>query len=103
MSHRLSRDSVVSLTSNKSSFPIWAKREKKVSFQETQILLCLLNKLNKLVDNDTKYMTDLNELFNFKQLIEEPTRVSLITFSIIHRIATAFARNIVGSQALKKL
>ena len=42
-------------------------------------------------------MLDLYELFSFKQLIEEPTRVTLTTSSIIDHIATTSARNIVKS------
>ena len=29
------------------------------------------------IDNESKHMLDLCELFSFKQLIEEPTRVTL--------------------------
>ena len=42
-------------------------------------------------------MLDLYELFNFKQRIMEPTRVTLTTTSIIDQIATTCAGNIVGS------
>ena len=42
-------------------------------------------------------MLDLYELFSFKQLIEEPIRVTLTTSSIIDHIATTSARNIVKS------
>ena len=47
------------------------------------------------IDNDTKQMTGLYELFSSKQLIEEPTRVTLTTSSIIDRVATTCARKIV--------
>ena len=47
------------------------------------------------IDNDTKHMTGLYELFSFKQLVEEPTRVTLTTSSIIDHVATTCARNIV--------
>ena len=40
-------------------------------------------------------MTGLYELFSFKQLVEEPTRVTLTTSSIIDHVATTCARNIV--------
>ena len=43
------------------------------------------------IDNDTKHVTSLYELFSFKQLI----RVILTTSSIIDHIATTCARNIV--------
>ena len=47
------------------------------------------------IDNDSKHMLDLYELFGFKQLIEGPTRVTLSTSSTIDHIATTCARNIV--------
>ena len=49
------------------------------------------------IDNDSKHMLDLYELFSFTQLIEEPTRVTLTTSSIIDHVATTCARNIVKS------
>ena len=49
------------------------------------------------IDNNSKHMLDLYELFSLKQLIEEPTRVTLTTSSIIDHIATTSARNIVKS------
>ena len=49
------------------------------------------------IDNNSKHMLDLYELFSFKQLIEGPTRVTVTTSSIIDHIATTHARNIVKS------
>ena len=49
------------------------------------------------VDNNSKHMLDLYELFSFKHLVEEPTRVTLTTSSIIDHITTTCARNIVKS------
>ena len=49
------------------------------------------------IDNNSKHMLDLYELFSFKQLVEEPTRVTPTTSSIIDHIATTYARNIVKS------
>ena len=49
------------------------------------------------IDNNSKHMLDLYELFSFKQLVQEPTRVTLTTSSIIDHIATTCARNIVKS------
>ena len=49
------------------------------------------------IDNNSKHMLDLYESFSFKQLVEEPTRVTLTTSSIIDHIATTCARNIVKS------
>ena len=53
------------------------------------------------IDNNCKHMLDLYELFSFKQLVEEPTRVTLTTSSIIDHIATTRARNIVKSGVYK--
>ena len=47
------------------------------------------------VDNDTKHLCDIYELFSFKQLINEPTRVTLSSSTIIDHIATTAAGNIV--------
>ena len=49
----------------------------------------------KLIDNNAKHMANIYELFSFKQLIEEPTRVTLETATIIDHIATTCARDIV--------
>ena len=50
------------------------------------------------IDNDTRHVTSLYELFSFNQLIKEPTRVTLDTSSIIDHIATTCARNIIKSE-----
>ena len=42
-------------------------------------------------------MLDLHEFFSFNQLVEEPTRLTLITSSIIDHIATTSARHCVKS------
>ena len=47
--------------------------------------------------NNSKHIRSLYELFSLKQLIEEPTRVTLTSSSIINHIATTSARNIVES------
>ena len=49
------------------------------------------------IDNETKHLLSLYELFNFEQLINEPTRVTLNTSTIIDHIATTCARNILKS------
>ena len=46
------------------------------------------------IDNDSKHMLDLYELFSFKQLLGRPTRGTLTTSSTIDHIATTYARNI---------
>ena len=52
-------------------------------------------------DNNTKHISSLYELFSFKQLIEEPTRVTLDTATIIDDIATTSPRNIIKSGVLE--
>jgi len=49
------------------------------------------------VDNNTRNLCNLYDLYNFHQLITNPTRVSLTTSSIIDHIATTCARNISNS------
>ena len=49
------------------------------------------------VDNNTNHLCNLYELYNFLQLIKEPTRVTLTTSSIIDHIATTRGRNIAES------
>ena len=49
------------------------------------------------IDNDSKHMLDIYELFSFKQLVEEPSRVMLSTSSVIDHVATTCARNILKS------
>ena len=48
-------------------------------------------------ENNSKHICSLYELFSLKQLIEEPTRATLTTSSIIDHIATISARNIIES------
>ena len=50
---------------------------------------------DQLLDNNAKDMADIYELFSFKQLVGEPTRVTLETATLIDHIATTCARNIV--------
>ena len=46
-------------------------------------------------DNNAIHISSLYELFSLKQLIEEPTRVTLTTSSMIDHVATTSARNII--------
>ena len=46
-------------------------------------------------ENNAKHISSLYELFSLKQLIEEPIRVTLTSSSMIDRIATTSARNII--------
>ncbi len=55
------------------------------------------NDAEQPIDNNPKHMLDIYGLFSLKQLIEEPTRVTLTTASIIDHIATSCPRNIVAS------
>ena len=49
------------------------------------------------VDNNTRHLCNLYDLYNFHQLIMNPTWVSLTTSSLIDHIATTCARNIFNS------
>ena len=44
---------------------------------------------------NAKHISSIYELFSFKQLIEESTRVTLDTATVIDHVATTYARNIV--------
>ena len=46
-------------------------------------------------------MSEVYDLFSFKQLIQEPTRVSLTTSSLIDHIATKCPNNVVDSGVLQ--
>ena len=50
---------------------------------------------DQLIDNNAKHMASIYELFSFRQLIDEPTRVTLETATIIDHVATTCARNII--------
>ena len=52
-------------------------------------------------DNYAKHISSLYELFSFKQLIEEPTRVTLDTATVIDHVATTCPRNIIKSGMLE--
>ena len=52
-------------------------------------------------ENNTKHISSLYELFSLKQLIEEPTRVTLTSSSMIDHIATTSARNIIEARVHK--
>ena len=49
------------------------------------------------MEGNSKHICHFYELFNFQQLIEEPTRVTLNTATIIDHIVTTCRRNIVNS------
>ena len=51
---------------------------------------------DQLIDNNAKHMANTYDLFSFKQLVEQLTRVTLETATIIDHIATTCARDIVG-------
>ena len=52
---------------------------------------------NQPIENHARPMSAMYDLFSFKQLIQEPTRVSLTTSSLIDHIATTCPNNIVDS------
>ena len=52
---------------------------------------------DQTLDNNAKHISSLYELFSFKQLIEEPTRVTLDTATVIDHVATTCPRNIMKS------
>ena len=51
--------------------------------------------LGQSVENNTRHVCDLYELFSFEQLINEPTRVASSSSTIIDHIATTSSSNIV--------
>ena len=53
--------------------------------------------IQKTLDNSAKHISGLYELFSFKQLIEDPTRVTLDTATVIDHVATTCPRNIMKS------
>ena len=54
-------------------------------------------KENQPIENDGRHMSEVYDLFSFKQLIQEPTRVSLTTSKLFGHIATTSLENIVDS------
>ena len=51
--------------------------------------------VNQPIENHARHMSEVYDLFSFKQLIQEPTRVSLTTSSLIDHIATTCPNNFV--------
>ena len=62
-----------------------------------RIIKCSTNKEQPLDNNNTKHMCNIYELFSFKQLINNPTRVTLSSSTIIDHVATTATNNIVQS------
>ena len=56
---------------------------------------------NQLIRHRITTQNTLYELFSFKQLIEEPTRVTLDTATVIDHVATTCPRNIIKSGVLE--
>ena len=52
-------------------------------------------------DNNTKHIFSLYKLFSFKQLIEEQTRVTLVTATVIDHVTTTCPINIMKSEVLE--
>ena len=88
-------------------FDSFSKLEKALAYLDKNgkgiIFLCdtncdlAKNSQGRPLDNNAKHICDIYELFIFRQLIEEPTRVTLDTVFIIDHIAITSARNIVKS------
>ena len=55
----------------------------------------------QLSDNNAKHLCSIYDLFSFSQLIEEPTRVTLGTATLIDHIATTCPNNVLESGVLK--
>ena len=55
----------------------------------------------QLSDNNAKHLRSIYNLFSFTQLIEEPTRVTLGTATLIDHIATTCPNNVLESGVLK--
>ena len=49
---------------------------------------------DQLIDNNARHLARVYEVFDFVQLVGEPTRVTLETATIIDHVATTCARNI---------
>ena len=56
---------------------------------------------NQPTENHIRRMIEACDLFSFKQFIQEPTRVSLTTSSLIDHISTTCPNNIVDSVVLQ--
>ena len=52
-------------------------------------------------DSNVRHLLNLYKLFSLKQIIKEPTRVTLTTSALIDHIATTFTDNIVDSGVQK--
>jgi len=52
---------------------------------------------NQPIENHARRMSEVYDLFSFKQLIQERTMISLTTSSLIDHIATTCPNNIVDS------
>ena len=60
-------------------------------------MISFTKQAGQLKDNNSKHMLNLYELFSFKQLIKEPTRVTVSTSTQIGHVATTCVRNIIKS------
>ena len=56
---------------------------------------------NQPIENHARRMSEVYDLFSFKQLIQELTMISLTTSSLIDHIATTRPNNIIDSGALQ--
>ena len=60
-------------------------------------MILLKKSTDQALDNNANHISSLYELFSFKQLIEEPTRVTLDNATVIDHVATTCPRNIIKS------
>ena len=68
---------------------------------DTNCDLKIVKQNEQLAEGNSKHSCRIYELFNFQQLIEEPTRVTLNTAAIIDHIVTTCCKSIVNSWAYK--
>ena len=95
--HQVTR--LIPLISWKKPFLSSTRRAKKSFSLVTQIVILPRNQL--IGHRITKHIFSLYELFSFKLLIEEPTRVTLNTATVIDHVAITCPRNIIKSGVLE--
>ena len=95
--HRPPSDPVASFDKLEKALSYWTRKGKRLILLGDTNSDLTTRKAYQPIDNDTRHVTSLYELLSFNQLIKEPTRVTLITSSIINHIATTCVRNIITS------
>ena len=89
------------------SVELFAKLESVLSFfdNESKEVIILVDTNCDLTekdvpDNNARHMQNIYELFSFKQLTEEPTKVTMGTSTIIDHIASTHPKNIKSLQVI---